>query len=147
MAQAQTTGARDALAHAMRRWQEVEASSIDQTVDISRSSRCAFVRLVMEIIRRDSAMHRRVQRFILESLEKQGDPASAGDLLAVRAAVAAHARAEAASVELSMEAAASLGESPDPVLEYLLAYLELDEAKHDRLLEGLEKLADSLSRR
>jgi len=55
----------------LRRWQEIEQESIAQTSAIIGKTHNPLIQLVMEIIRQDSAMHKRVQQAILDSVEKQ----------------------------------------------------------------------------
>jgi hypothetical protein len=133
-----------ALAQAMRAWQQVETDSISQATAIGRGSPCGFVRLVMEIIRRVSAQHRRVQQFILDCLDRGEPPVTAADIQAIRGALAEHTAAEQRTVDLAMQASEALADETSPALEFLLAYLELDEAKHDRLLDGLQQLVRRL---
>ena len=55
----------------MRRWQELEDSTVAHTTKVIEKTSNPFLKLLMEIIRQDSTMHKRVQQVILDSLEKQ----------------------------------------------------------------------------
>jgi ribonucleotide reductase beta subunit family protein with ferritin-like domain len=95
----------------------------------------------MEIIQRDSAMHFRVQQFIIDSIESRAvDHLRVEDLEKVWDAIQAHVEAERKTEELIREAQKALAGTKSPVQQYLLSYLGQDEAKHDRLLEDLDLL-------
>ena len=52
----------------MRRWQKIENSAVASTGMVIDKTENPIVRLIMEIIQRDSQMHYRVQDLIAESL-------------------------------------------------------------------------------
>ena len=52
----------------MRRWQKIENSAVASTGMVIDKTENPIVRIVMEIIQRDSQMHYRVQELIAESL-------------------------------------------------------------------------------
>ncbi len=127
---------REALVEILASWQRIENRSIAQCADIADRTRNPVLRLVMEIIRRDSAMHHRVQQFISDAVE---DPVSltVEDLEAVWGALEAHLASERETARLVAQATQALAGTQDVVPQYLLAYLAADEKKHDALLEGL----------
>ena len=118
-------------------WQQIESRSMAQCGDIADRTRNPVIRLVMEIIRRDSAMHHRVQQFIIESIQKEAVSLTVEDLEAVWGAIEAHIEAERETERLVAEARQALAGTKDVVQQYLLSYLAVDEKKHDELLEGL----------
>ena len=61
----------DVLAAVLRTWQAVEGETIARANDTIAKTRNPLVQLVMEIVRQDSAMHRRVQQALLDTLERQ----------------------------------------------------------------------------
>ncbi len=133
-----TTKERQAqLVETLGRWQQIEGRSITQCADIADRTRNPVLRLVMEIIRRDSAMHHRVQQFVIDSVEKEPVSLTVEDLEAVWGAIEAHIAAEQETERLVAQARQALAGTKDVVQQYLLAYLEADEKKHDALLEGL----------
>ncbi len=125
------------LVEILKTWQQVENRSIAQCGDIADRTRNPVIRLVMEIIRRDSAMHHRVQQFVADSIEEEAVSLTVEDLEGVWGALEAHIRAERETAELVAQARQALAGTKDVVQQYLLAYLEADEKKHDELLEGL----------
>lgn len=118
-------------------WQQIEDRSIKQCGDIADRTGNPVIRLVMDIIRRDSSMHRRVQQFVIDSIEKEAVSLTVEDLEKVWGFIEAHIAAERETERLIAEARRALASTKDVVQQYLLAYLEVDEKKHDELLEGL----------
>jgi hypothetical protein len=96
-----------------------------------------LVRIVMDIIAHDSAMHRRVQQFIIESVE--GDPVvlRPEDLELIWDLMQEHIEQEKKTIELAEKAK---GSARLYVQRYLVNYLLEDERKHDLLLERLEEI-------
>ena len=95
------------------------------------------VRLLMEIIQRDSQMHYHVQEFIADSLESKTLSLTPDELQEVWNLMEEHIQLEEKSVELANEAIQALRGRKMVVQEYLLDYLRMDEQKHDKILETL----------
>lgn len=119
----------------LRRWQQIEDLSIEQTAAIAEKTRNPLIKLVMEIIRQDSAMHRRVQQAMLDSLEKEAFTLTPEELADVWDMLEKHAEMEKETIELAEKARRNCRLF---VLRHLLTYLIEDERKHDRLLGQLE---------
>jgi uncharacterized tellurite resistance protein B-like protein len=119
----------------LRRWQEIEDESIAQTSSIIASTQNPLIQLVMEIIRQDSAMHKRVQKVILDSVEKEAFSLTPEELGEVWEQIEKHAGAEKETPELAEKARKHCRLF---VQKHLLTYLIEDERKHDRLLSQLE---------
>ncbi len=112
------------LVETLRAWQHVENQSVAQTADIIDKTRNPVIRLVMEIIQRDSAMHHRVQDFIIGTLEKEAVDVTPDDLAKVWGAIEAHIAAEKKTEELIAAARRSLAGTRNVVQQYFLSYLE-----------------------
>lgn len=136
----------DRLLELLAAWQGIENRSIAQCGDIADRTRNPVIRLVMEIIRRDSAMHHRVQQFVMDSIEKEAVSVTVEDLEAVWGALEAHIAAERETERLVDQARQALAGTKDVVQQYLLAYLAADEKKHDELLEGLSLIKRGMYR-
>jgi hypothetical protein len=126
------------LVEILKAWQQVEKESVAQTAEIVERTRNPVIRLVMEIIQRDSMMHHRVQQFIVDSLETEAITLTVDDLAEVWSAIEAHIEAERKTGELIAGAKATLHGTQNPVQQMLLAYLGHDEKKHDLLLDALD---------
>ncbi len=129
------------LKETLRRWQEIEVDSIAQTTAIIAKTHNPLIQLVMEIIRQDSAMHKRVQQVILDSLEKQAFSLTPEELGDVWDLIEKHAAAEKETIELAEKARKNCRLF---VQRHLLTYLTEDEQKHDRLLNQLEDFKRNL---
>ena len=119
----------------LRRWQEIEDESVAQTTAIIGKTHNPLIQLVMEIIRQDSVMHKRVQGVILDSLEKQAFSLTPEELGDIWNLIEKHAAAEKETIELAEKARKNCRLF---VQKHLLTYLTEDEQKHDRLLNQLE---------
>jgi hypothetical protein len=125
------------LVEILREWQHIETKTVVQTAQIIDRTRHPVVRLIMEIIQADSAMHFRVQQLILDTLEREAITLTVDDLTGIWDAVEAHVAAERRTGELVAAAQQALEGTKNVVQQYLLSYLGQDEKKHDRLLEDL----------
>lgn len=124
-----------ALASLLRQWQEIEDHSVESTTLIIQKTKNPFIQLLMEIIRQDSVMHKRVQQFILDSLEKKAVTLTPEDVGEIWESIERHAAMEKETIELAVKAQK---ECRLFVPSQLLTYLIEDEHLHDRLLTQLE---------
>ena len=125
------------LVETLNAWQKIESRSIAQCGEIAERTANPVIQLVMEIIRRDSAMHHKVQQFVIDAVEKEAVSLTVEELEAVWGAIETHIEAERETERLIAEARKALSGTKDVVQQYLLAYLAVDEKKHDELLDGL----------
>ena len=123
------------LAATLRRWQEIEDESIAQTTAVIAKTHNPLIQLVMEIIRQDSLMHKRVQKVMLDSLEKEAFSLTPEELGEVWDLIEKHTAAEKETIALAEKARKNCRLF---VQRHLLTYLTEDEQKHDRLLNQLE---------
>lgn len=125
----------------MRKWQKIENSSVAATGAVIEETDNPIIRLVMEIIQRDSQMHFRVQQLIEESLTTKAIALSNDELAQVWTMIEKHKATEERSVSLAQESLENTeGNKGMLVQRYLLEYLLADEKKHDQLLEKLEAI-------
>ena len=124
----------------MHRWQKIENASVASTGEVINKTDNPIIRLVMEIIQRDSQMHFRVQDLIAESLGTKTISLSPDELLKVWDLIEKHIKLEEKTVELAMEAKKALEGKKMVVQEYLIDYLLIDEEKHNKILETLETI-------
>ncbi len=122
----------------MTEWQRLEDATVAQTAQIRLKTQNPLIRLVMEIIQRDSVMHHRVQQAIKDSIETERINVPASDLVEIWDAIEAHIEMERKTVELGQLSIKELAGTGNVVQSYLLAYLQADEEKHDKLLADLE---------
>lgn len=122
----------------MKRWQKVEDASVASTGIIMEKTENPIVRLIMEIIQRDSQMHYRVQEWIADSLEFKTVSLAPDELNKVWSLVEHHIELEKKTLAMAKEALEALKGKKMLVQEYLLKYLAEDEKKHNNLLSSLE---------
>ena len=121
----------------MRRWQKIENASVASTGKVIDKTDNPIVRLVMEIIQRDSQFHYRVQEMIADSLETKTISLTPEDLGDVWELIEKHIELEKKTVELAEDALAQLKGKKMVVQEYLIHYLLEDEKKHNLVLDQL----------
>ena len=124
-----------ALVATLRQWQKIEDGSVAQTTLIMEKTTNPLIRLVMEIIRQDSVMHKRVQQVIIDGLEKEAFTLTPEELGEIWSLVEEHAALEKDTLALAEKARKNCRLF---VHRHLLTYLIEDEQKHDRLLAQLE---------
>ncbi len=125
----------------LKHWQELEVATVAQTTAVMEKTGNPFIRLVMEIIRQDSVMHKRVQQVILDSLEKQAITLTPEELGDIWEMVEKHAEMEKETIALAEKARKNCRLFAQ---RHLLTYLIEDEQKHDRLLSQLEDFKRNL---
>jgi len=121
----------------MRNWQKIENASVASTGRVIEKTQNPIVRLVMEIIQRDSQMHYRVQEMIADSLEKSIaiTPEDVGEVWGM---IEDHIKLERKTLELAEMALEAIKGSKGMLVQaYLLEYLMDDEKKHNQLLDRL----------
>ena len=89
----------------------------------------------MEIIKQDSAMHKKVQQLLIDSFEKEAIQLQPEELSEVWGMIENHIELEKETVRLAEE---SRKNSNNFVVRYLLGYLMTDEQKHNDVLAQLE---------
>jgi hypothetical protein len=124
----------------MRRWQKIENASVASTGRVIEATNNPIVRMIMEIIQRDSQFHYRVQELIADSLERKAIALSTDELADVWELIEKHIELEEKTLELAREALDALKGKKMLVQEYLLNYLMEDETKHNKILAHLEKI-------
>ena len=129
------------LKQTLRDWQKIEDGSVAQCSAILEKTQNTLIRLVMEIIRHDSVMHKRVQQAILDSLEKESFSLRPEELAEIWDSITAHDEAEKKAIQLAEKASQNC---PLVAQRQLLEYLIEDERKHDRLMGHLESFKRNL---
>ncbi len=140
-----TKEAQEHIAQNMRKWQKVENAAVKSTAEIIDQTDNPVIRMVMEIIQRDSHMHFRVQEMIADSLERSPLTISPEDISKVWTLVEQHIAIEKTTIEM---AEASLAETEGKkgltLQRYLLEYLITDEKKHDSILANMEAIKGNM---
>jgi hypothetical protein len=136
-----TKDVQNELVSNMRKWQKIEDTSVSSTGQIIEKTDNPLVRVIMEIIQRDSQMHYRVQEFIADSIDLKAVSLTSDELAKVWDMIERHIDLEKKTVEIAEQSIASLkGIQGMVVQEYLLNYLLQDEQKHNDLLSRLDDI-------
>ncbi len=125
------------LVKTLKKWQKIEDESVKSTSAIIAKTKNPIVRQIMEIIKQDSAMHKKVQQVIIDSFEKEAinlDPEELSDIWGM---VENHIELEKETVRLAEE---SRKNSNSFIVRYLLGYLMTDEQKHNDILQQMEDI-------
>ncbi len=124
----------------MHAWQKIENASVASTGKIIEKTDNPIIRLIMEIIQRDSQMHYRIQQLISDSLETMTVSLTPEELGDVWGLIEKHIELEKKTVELAIDSLEALRGRKMVVQEYLLDYLRIDEEKHNKVLETLSTI-------
>ena len=124
----------------IKNWQKIEDASILNSTEIIKNSDNPLVHIVMEIIRQDSVMHRRVQQLIVDNYTRKPLDLNTDDVKRIWELVENHNLIEKKTIALAEELS---GKIESPIVAYMLDYLLTDEKKHDKLLDEMEKIAKS----
>ena len=121
----------------MKNWKKIENASVASTGRVIEKTDNPIVRLIMEIIQRDSQMHYRIQELIIQSLETMTVSLTPEELGDVWDMIEKHIELEKKTVELANDSLEAMRGRKMVVQEYLLDYLRIDEEKHNSVLESL----------
>jgi len=125
------------LVNSMKHWQKIEDRSVESTGQVIAKTENPLIRLVMEIIQRDSQMHHRVQQFIIDSLENKPVALSTDEMGSISEMIDNHLKIENDMVDLVDKALSDVKDKKMLVQEYLLNFLVEDEKKHASMLDAL----------
>ena len=129
------------LVDTLKQWIEIEEASVKQTGAIAQKTKNKALKTVFEIIKQDSAMHRKVQKLIVDSLEKEAFQITPEELAEIWGLIEDHIRLEQKTIELAVKARKNC---TNGVARFFLRYLLTDEQKHDALLENLSDIKSGL---
>ena len=129
------------LVKTLQKWQVIEDKSVKSTTEIMAKTKNPIVKHIMEIIRQDSAMHKRIQQLIIDSFEKEAISLTPEELADVWQMVEKHIELEKETIRLAEE---SRKNTKNFVIRYLLGYLMTDEQKHNDILQQMEDVKSGM---
>ena len=136
-----TKEAQNKIVENMKKWQKIENASVASTGRVIAETDNPIVRLIMEIIQRDSQMHHRVQELIEDSLTTKAIALTPDDVGKVWNSIEKHIEIEKKTIELAKESIDAIGKNKGMIVQrYLLEYLLQDEEKHDAVLANLQAI-------
>jgi hypothetical protein len=124
----------------MKRWEKIEDAALTSTSKVIEQTDNPFIRLVMEIIQRDTQMHHRVQEWISRSIADEAAVLTYDDMDKVWKQVEQHMEVERQMAAMVKEMLAAVEGKRMVMQEYLLNFLLEDETKHSNLLFRLEQI-------
>lgn len=137
----------DEIVDTMKRWQKVENAAIASTGQIIEKTENPLIRMVAQIIQRDSHMHYGVQGFIVDSIERESISLTSDELVQVWDLIEAHIEIEKQTMELATQLLeATKGQQGMIIQDYLMNYLAQDEQKHIDLLDRLDDIKAGIYR-
>ena len=123
----------------VKNWQKLESQSVSNTAQVIQKTGNPVIQIIMEIIQHDSQMHRRVQKWIADSLEGMPVTLNPDDMVEIWDKVQNHIDIEKQMLENVQKQLSTIeGKNIMLVQQYLLKYLVEDETKHYNLLSYLE---------
>ena len=125
------------LVEILKQWQNIEDESVKSTSAIIAKTSNPIIKQIMEIIKQDSAMHKKVQQVIIDSFEKEAISLAPEELSDIWTMVENHIELEKETVRLAEEARKN---SNSFMIRYLLGYLMKDEQKHNEILQQMEDI-------
>jgi len=140
----QTREVQDQLVTNMKRWQRVENQSAASTGEIIEKTDNPMVRLIMEIIQRDSQMHHRVQGFIADVTRGKAVSLTPDELGEVWDTLERHQQLEQQTIDFAQSALETLEGKGMTVQRHFLQYLLRDEQKHQHLLEAMTTIKQGM---
>ncbi len=139
-----TKEAQQKIVDNMQRWMKIENASVASTGKVIEKTNNPIVRLIMEIIQRDSQLHYRVQELIADSLTTKTITLTPDEVGEVWDLVEKHINLEKKTVELAHEALEAIKGKRMMVQEYLLHYLLVDEEKHNDVLDKMRLIKEKM---
>jgi len=125
------------LAKIMKDWKNLEDETISLAENLMTKSNNDFVKVIMEMIKRDSEKHKIMQQFAIDHLTKKAMEIAPQDLIPLGDVLEKHLHAEAKSMGLANVA---IIKSKDFFTNFIVSYLMADEIKHHEMLTKLDQV-------
>jgi hypothetical protein len=121
----------------LKEWQGLEDETIKFAADLHGKSNNAFVKVNMDMIKRDSEKHKAMLQYAIDTLTKESGHLAPDDLIPLADVLDKHLKAEAKSMGLANTA---LTKNKDMFVGFIISYLLADEVKHHEMLTRLEQM-------
>ncbi len=134
----------DELIGEMIEWQKMEHEAITQAGRVISKTQNPVIRMIMEIIRKDSQMHQHLQGFVVAHRLFQESPKVQEDSRdELRGMIVKNRQAVKQMIEIMDNVFTAMNGQKTNLLKTILHYLRDDERKHFTLLQALENALDS----
>jgi hypothetical protein len=128
----------DKLVQNFKEWQNLENDTRRLAEDLQKKTSNPFVRMITEVIKRDSEKHKVMQQFVIDALSKEAVHLSPEELIPLADILDKHIKAEAKSMALAN--ACAVAESKNYFVDFVVEALMEDEAKHHSMLKTLDHM-------
>jgi hypothetical protein len=128
----------------IRDWGLLEQESSEYIERVKAKCSNPLVFLVMDIIENDARLHKRLQEFIVNTLEHEPLTLSPDEVDDVIGLMRSHTRLKARMVEKVENTMEMTKDKSMGIQKFLLKTLLADEKKHQEMLEGIEKAMQGL---
>jgi len=128
----------DKLVQQLREWQNLENDTRGLAEDLQKKTNNPFIKMIMEVIKRDSEKHKIMQQFVIDALTKEAVHLSPEELMPLSEVLEKHITAEAKSMALAN--ACAVVESKNYFVDFVVNALMEDEAKHHSMLKTLDHI-------
>ena len=115
-------------------WLQAEEDTIAMTSKISSATKNPVIKIFMDVIRTDSAKHKRIQEFLKSTMTEAAVNVSFDEIGEISGMINGHLALEQKTVDMAKNLVA---ETKLPVQKELIEYLLEDEQKHVKLLNSL----------
>lgn len=129
--------ATEELANIIQDWKDLEDDTISLANHLLNDSSNDFVKVIMEMIKRDSEKHKVMQKFVIDHLTKKAFHLTPQELIPLADVLEKHIQAEAKSMSLANKAKTK---SKDFFVNFMISYLMADEVKHHEMLTMLDQI-------
>ena len=131
-------GVRQRIVSNMRNFQKIENDAVLSAGMMLTKTDNRVMRLILDIVLRDSQMHYWIQEWIADSLCYESVSLTPEEVDTLRDMLRKHIKLEERAIEIARQTLTQLEGSKMSVQQALLSYLLQDEEKHHWLLEYLE---------
>jgi hypothetical protein len=135
---------RQRIVSTLKDWELLEEESSASIEQVKTKCGNPLVRLVMEIIEHDARLHRRLQEFILNSLEREPLTLSPDEVGEVIELIRKHTGLKTQMIEKVEKTLETTTDKSLHIQEFLMKTLLVDERKHKEMLKGMEKVMQGL---
>lgn len=125
------------LVKVLNEWKSLEDETIRLADQLNSKSDNSFIKVNMEMIRRDSEKHKAMLQFAIDALTRESGHLSPQDLIPLSEVLERHLQAEAKSMGLANTA---LTKNKDMFVGFIISYLLADEVKHHEMLTRLDQM-------
>jgi hypothetical protein len=125
------------VVESFKQWQTLEDETYSLAEDLQKKSDNSFVKLIMEIIKRDSEKHKIMQQFVVDAFTKEAMHLTAEELMPLAEVLDNHIKAEAKSMGL---ANACIAGTKNYFANFIASLLMSDEVKHHEMLTTLDQV-------